>query len=133
MTRRIAITLAVVALAATPFAGCKKQEPQKAETPAAAPAQPAPAAAPEAAPAAAPSGEALFKQHCAVCHPDGGNIVKAEFTLHGKALAAHKIATPEDIVAKMRNPGPGMTKFDTATISDADATAIAEYVLKAFK
>ena len=33
----------------------------------------------------------------------------------------------------MRNPGEGMTKFDAKTISDKDAKAIAEYVLKTFK
>jgi cytochrome c6 len=33
----------------------------------------------------------------------------------------------------MRNPGPGMTKFDKKEISDKEAKAIAEYVLKTFK
>ncbi|MBP2679434.1 MAG: cytochrome c, class, partial [Deltaproteobacteria bacterium] len=37
------------------------------------------------------------------------------------------------IVGKMRNPGPGMTRFDTKTISDKDAKEIAQYILKAFK
>lgn len=80
-----------------------------------------------------PSGEALFKEHCAVCHPDGGNIINAKFALHEKDLKAQGITKPEDIVNKMRNPGPGMTKFDQKTISDKDASKIAEYVLKTFK
>jgi cytochrome c6 len=79
------------------------------------------------------TGEALFKQHCAACHPGGGNIVNPAFTLHGKALMAHSITKPGDIVQKMRNPGPGMTKFDKKTIPDRDAKKIAEYVLKTFK
>ena len=122
MKRCMATALTVLALAAT-FTGCRKQEPQKAGPP--------PAAQPAAT--AAPSGEALFRQHCAVCHPDGGNIVKPEYTLHAKALAAHRIGKAADIVGRMRNPGPGMTRFDAATVSDAEATAIAEYILATFK
>jgi cytochrome c6 len=79
------------------------------------------------------AGEALFKEHCAVCHPDGNNIVNPAFKLHGEDLKAHGITKASQIVDKMRNPGPGMTKFDEKAISDKDAIKIAEYVLKAFK
>ena len=79
------------------------------------------------------SGEELFKQYCAVCHPDGGNIINPEHTLHKKHIQAHKITKPGDIIKKMRNPDPGMTKFDTKTIPDKDAQKIAEYILKTFK
>jgi cytochrome c6 len=79
------------------------------------------------------SGEELFQQHCSVCHPDGGNIVNPQKTLHKKDLDANKIKKPGDIVNKMRHPGPGMTQFDKKTISDKDAKKIAEYVLKTFK
>jgi cytochrome c6 len=79
------------------------------------------------------SGEALFKQHCAVCHPDGGNIINPSFTLHKKELGAHGITKPKGIINKMRNPGPGMTKFDRKTIPDAEAKEIAEYILGTFK
>jgi cytochrome c6 len=79
------------------------------------------------------SGEALFNQHCAVCHPDGGNIINPAFTLHKKDLQAHNITKPGDIIEKMRNPGAGMTKFDKDTISDKDAGEIADYILKTFK
>lgn len=78
-------------------------------------------------------GKEEFQQHCAVCHPDGGNIIHAEKTLKKDVLAANNIKTPEDIIGKMRNPGPGMTKFDKETIPDIEARAIAEYVLGAFK
>jgi len=77
-------------------------------------------------------GETLFKQNCSPCHPDGGNIVNPAFTLHKKDREAHGVKTAKDIVEKMRNPGPGMTKFDKTTISDKDANAIAEYILKSF-
>jgi len=79
------------------------------------------------------TGKALFEQHCSACHPDGGNIIKPDFTLHKKDREAHGVKTAEDIVGKMRNPGPGMTQFDNKTISDKDAKMIAEYILKTFK
>ncbi len=74
-----------------------------------------------------------FKEHCAVCHPDGGNIINPKKPLGKKALAANNIKTANDIIAKMRNPGPGMTKFDKKTISDTEAKAIADYILKTYK
>jgi len=78
-------------------------------------------------------GAKLFQEHCAVCHPKGGNIIKAALTLHKKDMDAHGVKTADDIVGKMRNPGPGMTRFDAKMISDKDAKAIAQYVLTAFK
>ena len=83
--------------------------------------------------AIAASGETLFKQHCAVCHPDGGNIVNQARTLHKKDLNENGIKDWKGVVKNMRKPGPGMTAFDAKTISDKDAKAIAEYVLKTFK
>jgi len=79
------------------------------------------------------SGEAEFKEHCAVCHPDGGNVINPEKTLHKKDLMANGIKKSADIVSKMRNPGPGMTQFDKKTIPDKEATAIADYILKTYK
>jgi cytochrome c6 len=81
---------------------------------------------------AASSGESLFKTHCNVCHTDGGNIVNPAKTLHKKDRDAHNIKTTQDIIKVMRNPGPGMTKFDEKVISGSEAKSIAEYVLKAF-
>ena len=78
-------------------------------------------------------GAKLFQEHCAVCHPKGGNIIKPALTLHKKDMDAHGVKTADDIVGKMRNPGPGMTRFDAKMISDKDAKAIAQYVLTAFK
>jgi cytochrome c6 len=74
-----------------------------------------------------------FEEHCASCHPKGGNIVNAKKTLSKKSLAADGIKTDKDIVAKMRNPGPGMTKFDEKAVSAKEAKAIADYILKTFK
>lgn len=79
------------------------------------------------------AGEQEFKEHCSMCHPEGGNIINAKKTLHGKDLKANNIRNAGDIVKVMRNPGPGMTKFDAKTLPDKEAKEIAEYVLKAFK
>ncbi|HBG04245.1 MAG: cytochrome C [Geobacteraceae bacterium GWC2_58_44] len=73
-----------------------------------------------------------FEEHCAVCHPKGGNIMKPDKTLSKKSMAGHGIKSEKDIVAKMRNPGPGMNKFDAKTVSDKEAAAIAGYILKTF-
>jgi cytochrome c6 len=74
-----------------------------------------------------------FEEHCAACHANGGNIVNPAKTLKKADLAKSGIKRWQDIVAKMRNPGPGMTKFEKKDISDKEAKAIAEYVLKTFK
>ena len=78
-------------------------------------------------------GAKEFKEHCAVCHPDGGNVVNPKKTLKKADLAASGVKSAKDIIAKMRNPGPGMNKFDAKTISDKEAKAIADYILKTFK
>jgi cytochrome c6 len=78
------------------------------------------------------TGEALFKQNCAICHVNGGNIVNAQKPLHKKEREANGVKTADDIIKRMRNPGPGMTMFDEKTISNKDAHKIAEYILKTF-
>jgi cytochrome c6 len=79
------------------------------------------------------AGEALFKNNCALCHPNGGNIIRPEKTLLKKDLDEYGIKTAEDIVHLMRNPGPGMKTFSKDILSDTDAKKIAEYVLKTFQ
>ena len=77
-------------------------------------------------------GELKFKEHCAVCHPDGGNIINPKKTLHKKDLAANKMASAAAITKNMRNPGAGMTRFDEKTVPKKEANAIAGYILKTF-
>jgi len=139
MNRKIAAGLTILSIGACILGGCKKQEEgQKAQGPETAPApattQAAPATTAPAGGAAggAKSGEALFKQQCAACHPDGGNTMQPKKTLHKADMQANNITKPEDIVKIMRNPGQGMPKFDATTVSDQDATAIAEYILKTY-
>ena len=78
-------------------------------------------------------GERLFMKHCSKCHPDGSNVVTVTKSLNSKDREANTVKTEEDIIKLMRNPGPGMVKFGTKVISEKDAKAIAEYVLKSFK
>lgn len=82
--------------------------------------------------AAGYSGEELFKAHCAKCHPGGKNIVNPDKSLFSESLRKNGITTPANIVALMRNPGPGMQQFNEEEIPDSEANKIAEYVLNAF-
>lgn len=79
------------------------------------------------------TGETKFKEHCTACHADGGNVIKADKTLSRKDREKHGIKTAKDIVKIMRNPGEGMTAFDKKTLSDKEAKAIADYIIKTFK
>ncbi|QSV45793.1 c-type cytochrome [Geobacter benzoatilyticus] len=78
-------------------------------------------------------GEDLFRQHCMACHADGGNIINPAKTIGKETLKASGISDWKGIVKVMRNPGPGMTKFDVKAVPDKDAKLIAEYILKTFK
>ncbi|HCE68661.1 MAG: cytochrome C [Geobacteraceae bacterium GWC2_55_20] len=127
--KQIVAGLAILLIGTVFVGGCKKDTQQKAEAPQISPVP----AAPPTPMIQSKTGETLFKQHCAVCHPDGGNIVTPQMTLHRQNLAAHKINKPEDIVKIMRNPGQGMNRFDEATIPDKDAMSIAEFVLNTYK
>lgn len=78
-------------------------------------------------------GKAKFEQLCAACHPKGGNIIKPDKTLGKKAMAGRGIRNEKDVVAKIRNPGPGMTKFDAKALPDNEAEAVAKYILTTFR
>ena len=78
-------------------------------------------------------GKKEFEEHCVVCHKDGGNMVTPTKTLSRKDREANGVKSAKDIIGKMRKPGPGMTQFDTKTISDKEAGAIADYILTTFK
>jgi cytochrome c6 len=142
MHRRMVVLMALLAIGTVGMTGCKKKsETTEAPQTTTAPAQPMTTASTSKSEAPAPlapsetglTGEALFKQHCAACHPNGGNTINPSKPLGAKEMAKHGIATPEDIVKVMRHPAHGMTTFDVATISDKDARKIGEYVLKTFK
>ena len=79
------------------------------------------------------SGKNEFEEHCAVCHPKGGNTITTAKTLHKQTLESNGIKSVKDIIGKIRNPGPGMTKFDEKILSNKEATAVAKYILATFK
>jgi cytochrome c6 len=79
-----------------------------------------------AEPAKGDKGEAIFKEKCMACHPDGGNIINPKETLKG-------LKDSKFIIKKIRTGGNGMTKFDAKAVSDADAKAVADYIIKTFK
>ena len=78
-------------------------------------------------------GKGKTEAYCGICHPNGGTIINPAKTLHGKTLEANGVKKAEDIIARMRHPGPGMSPFDEKTVPDQKARAIAEYILKTFK
>jgi cytochrome c6 len=79
------------------------------------------------------SGATLFSMYCATCHPNGANVINPPKSLQRLTLAANGITTPEGIVAKIRNPGPRMKRFDPMELSDERARKIADYILETFK
>lgn len=78
-------------------------------------------------------GKHEFEEHCASCHPKGGNIVNPKKTLSKKDRMANGVKSAKDIVGKMRKPGPGMTPFDAKAVPDNEAMAIANYIIATFK
>ncbi len=79
------------------------------------------------------NGEEGFKQYCAPCHPNGGNVMNGMKNLTKTALSKNGIKSADDILKLMRRPNGQMTAFDNKTLPDNDAKKIAEYVLKTFK
>ncbi len=79
------------------------------------------------------TGEQLFRDNCASCHANGGNVITPAKGLRQKNLAANNIKTASDIVKVMRNPGAGMPKYDEKTIPDPEAKKIAYYIIKTFR
>lgn len=85
-----------------------------------------------AAGGAGAEGKKLFEKHCAVCHKDGGNIMNAKKTLKKADMKANGVKGVDGIVKLMRNPGPGMSKFDKKAITDEQAKAIANYIISTY-
>ena len=77
-------------------------------------------------------GKMEFEEHCAACHKDGGNAINPSKTLKKTDLEANGVKKASDIVKLMRKPGAGMTKFDKKAVSNKEAKAIAEYILKTY-
>ncbi|HIJ80852.1 MAG TPA: c-type cytochrome [Desulfuromonadales bacterium] len=125
--RRLLISVAVMASC---FCGCTRESPKSPDKSGKGPVSSIVSARQQGA---TQSGEALFKQFCASCHPDGGNVSDQRRTLYASSLRDNRIYSVDDIIRIMRNPISRMIRFDASTLSDADAVAIAEYVLNSFK
>ena len=64
--------------------------------------------------AAAPlDGAALYKKHCAVCHPD-----------------TSRLALDDPLAETLREPPPGMPAYGEDKLSELEARAIESYLLK---
>lgn len=80
------------------------------------------------------TGDDGFKEHCAICHADGGNSIKQAKTLSKKDREKNGVRTEKDIIAAMRKPGAWcLTTFDKEALPDSDAKEIASYIINTFK
>ena len=79
------------------------------------------------------SGEAEFKEYCAECHVDGGNIINAAKTLSARDRARNGVVNANDILKIMRAPGEGMTRFDEKTLPEDEPRKIADYIITTYK
>ena len=75
------------------------------------------------------TGQEEFQANCAVCHPEGGNVIKPDKPLKG----SDKLKDFKIFQAWIRNPVPPMTAFTTVQISEQQARAIYDYILTASK
>jgi len=82
-----------------------------------------------AAPASAAgiSGAELFRNHCAGCHVNGGNIIRRQQTLKLAALGRNGINGPEGIL-EIASAGRGQMAGYGAVLGEAGAEAVAGYV-----
>ena len=78
------------------------------------------------------NGETAFRRYCSECHFEGGNLVHADKTLSKADRERNGVRTVQDIIRLIRKPGDGMLMFDEKTLPDAEARAIAEYILTTF-
>jgi uncharacterized membrane protein len=81
-------------------------------------------------PRTASAGSIIYRANCAGCHPNGGNVVDATAPI----LDSPKLASVNAFIEFIREPrnrdgSPGpMPPFTPESISDADATALFEYI-----
>ncbi|MDH4099637.1 MAG: c-type cytochrome [Nitrospirota bacterium] len=78
------------------------------------------------------NGEEVFNKNCKSCHANGGNIANPKKTLKKADMDANNVKSADDVVKIIRAATKPMPSYDASKISDADAKAVAEYVLKTF-
>ena len=78
--------------------------------------------------AAAPNeGKALFQQHCAACHINGGNIIRQGKTLKLKALERQGIASV-DAIAQIAREGVGQMSGYGDVLGPGGDQLVAEWI-----
>ena len=75
------------------------------------------------------TGREEFQEKCAICHPEGGNVIKPDKPLKG----SEKLANFQTFQTWIRNPVPPMTSFPASQISERQARVIYDYILTALK
>jgi len=73
------------------------------------------------------SGTALFEQHCAGCHPQGGNIIRRGKSLKARALRRYHLLD-ESALAEVITQGRGIMSGYGTRLSTADIQTLARYV-----
>jgi cytochrome c6 len=77
-------------------------------------------------------GENLFREKCAVCHPDGNNSINDK-TLKQKDLVKANLNSSDAFIKYLRTNNSPMPKFDKKELPDLDARELTGYILKTFK
>ena len=73
------------------------------------------------------SGEILFKNHCAGCHVNGGNIIRRSKNLKIASLKRNGIDNPE-IIAKIARQGIGIMSGYEDKLGDNGDQIVANWV-----
>ena len=74
-----------------------------------------------------PDGVALFANHCAGCHVNGGNVLRRSKTLKLTALQRQGLASP-DAIARVAAQGVGQMSGYAAVLGEGGPEAVAAYV-----
>ena len=77
--------------------------------------------------AASNEGAALFQQHCAACHINGGNIIRRGKTLKLKALERQGIASV-DAIAQIAREGIGQMSGYGDVLGPGGDQLVAEWI-----
>jgi cytochrome c6 len=80
-------------------------------------------------PAKGRSGEAIYKESCASCHPKGGNVIKPKDILKG----SKRMKDAKVFLAWLRKPVQPMPPYPASKISDGEAEALYAYIVEQLK
>lgn len=78
-------------------------------------------------PVNAADGQQLFNNHCAGCHPHGGNIIRRGRTLKLQALQQRQLDTP-DAIARIAREGIGQMSGYAEVLGEEGDQLVAEWI-----